>query len=75
MFILSNGGGSSDCTQIMCDDPISTHSLAQNWEEQRPLMTFQKDIHLCGCDRKSEEIGIKWFLPYSSAEGSSLFNY
>jgi hypothetical protein len=55
--------------------PFSSHSLARlDWEEQRPLITFQKDIYLCGCNRKSEEIGLKWFLPHSFGKGSDLFN-
>jgi hypothetical protein len=37
--------------------PISSHPLALDWEEQRPLITFQEDIHLCGCNGKSAEIG------------------
>jgi hypothetical protein len=54
--------------------PYSSHPLALDWEEQRTLITFQEDIHLCGCKGKSEEIGITWFLPYSSGKGFYLFN-
>jgi hypothetical protein len=55
--------------------PFASHSLALlDWEEQRPLITFQEDILFCGCNGKSEEIGIKWFLPHSSGKGFYLFN-
>jgi hypothetical protein len=48
MFIYSwsNGGGSSDCTQIsVMMIPFASHSLALDWEARRPLITFQEDIH------------------------------
>jgi hypothetical protein len=54
--------------------PFSIHSFALDWEEQRPLITFQEDIHLCGCNRESEEISIKWFLPHGSGRGFHLIN-
>jgi hypothetical protein len=53
--------------------PFSSHSLPLDWEEQSPLITFQEDIYLCGCNGKSEEICIKWFLPHSSGKGLYLF--
>jgi hypothetical protein len=48
--------------------PFSSYSLALDWEEQSPLITFQEGIYLCGCNGKSEEIGIKWFLPHRSGK-------
>jgi hypothetical protein len=54
--------------------PFSSHSLALDWEEQRPLITFQEVIHLCDCKGKFEEIGITWFLPHSSGKGFYLLN-
>jgi hypothetical protein len=77
MFIISNGGSSTDFTQIMCHTvmiPFSSHSLALHWEKQRPLTTFQEDIYLCGFNGESEETGIKWFLPHSSGSGFYLLN-
>jgi ubiquitin-protein ligase len=43
--------------------PFSTHSLALDCEEKSPMIAFQKDIYLCGCNGKSEEICIKVSAP------------
>jgi hypothetical protein len=50
--------------------PFSTHSLALDCEEKSPMIAFQKDIYLCGCNGKSEEIYASRFLLHSSGNGS-----
>jgi hypothetical protein len=81
MFI-SNGGCSSDCTQTICDDdPIFNPFIGSGLGRAKTPNHFSGGhlliyifIYISGCNGKSEEIGIKWFLPHSSGKGLYLFN-
>jgi hypothetical protein len=66
MFIISDEGGSSDCTQFMCDDPIFKPFIGSGLGRANTPDCFSKGHFLYVvviCNGKSEEICIKVSVP------------